>query len=93
MKQSKLNHSRVDVYRVTHNQGHHNFLISPRLLHEKTLKFIYRNETKLIPVDYLGPHLKYKKIFHTDEATLKREFRGECYEIDENVIFNFTGYN
>lgn len=91
MRKYTLNHCRVAVYRVTHNPGHHNFLISPRLLHEKTLRFIYGDEVKLVPVEYIGPHLKYKRIFHKDEQTLQYEFRGEAYEIDENIIFNYAG--
>lgn len=89
-----LSHSRVPTYRVTHNQKHHNFLISPSLLHEDTLKFIYRNDdidvVKFMPVMYLGKHLKFKKIFHIDEVDLKAEYRGEAYEIDENLIFEYN---
>ena len=44
---------------------------------------------KLIPLEYVGPHLKYKLFFHTDELTLKREFRGEAYSINADIIFNF----
>ena len=94
MRNYTLNHSRVQTYRVTHNPGHHNFLISPRLLHEKNLRFIYSDESnrdveKLIPVDYLRPHLKYKRIFHKDEKTLRYEFRGEAFEVDEKIIFEY----
>ena len=94
MKSYTLNHSRVSTYRVTHNPGHHNFLISPRLLHERVLKFIYRKhnstETKIIPLEYIGKYLKYKRIFHYDEVDLKAEYRGEAYEIDENIIFEYN---
>ena len=62
----------MSTYRVTHNPKHHNFLISPRMLHEDTLKFIYRNDgvdvVKFVPVMYLGKHLKFKNIFHIDEV-------------------------
>ena len=84
----------MSTYRVTHNQKHHNFLISPRPLHEDTLKFIYRNDgvdvVKLVPVVYLGKHLKFKKIFHIDEVDLKAEYRCEAYEVDENIIFEYN---
>ena len=84
----------MSTYRVTHNPKHHNFLISPRLLHEDILKFIYRNDgvdvVKFVPVVYLGKYLKFKKIFHIDEVGLKAEYRGEAYEIDENLIFEYN---
>lgn len=69
------------------------------MLHEDTLKFIYRNDgvdvvsvdvVKFVPVVYLGKHLKFKKIFHIDEVDLKAEYRGEAYEIDENLIFEYN---
>lgn len=93
MRSYALNHSKVSVYRVTHNPNHNNFLISPKLLQENILKFVYNDNgnvvEKLIPLEYVGPHLKYKLFFHTDELTLKREFRGEAYSINADIIFNF----
>ena len=91
-KYSSLNHSRVDIYKVTHNPKYHNFLISPRLLFEKTLNFVYTEDghshKKTVPLSVIGPHLKKKMFFHTDEQTLMRQYKGEAYYIDENIIFN-----
>lgn len=93
MKNYVLNHTRVSVYRVTHNQNHNNFLISPRLLQETVIRFKYVINgveiEKKVPLEYIGPHLKYKRFFHTDEYTLKKEFRGEAYSIDADIIFNY----
>ena len=45
---------------------------------------------KFVPVMYLGKHFKFKKISHIDEVDLKAEYRGEAYEIDENLIFEYN---
>ena len=91
MRRYTLSHLRASTYRVTHNPKHRNFLISPRLLHEDILKFIYRNDdvdvVKFVLVMYLGKHLKFKKIFNIDEVDLKAEYRGE---VDENIIFEYN---
>jgi len=87
-----LNHSRVSIYTVTHNEKYRNFLISPDYLYEQKLKFVYerygKHIEKIIDVAQIGKYLKYFKIFKRDDETLSWEYRGEVYEIKEDVIFN-----
>lgn len=88
-----MTHKRVLTYKVTHNPAYNNFLISPRLLFEDVIEFVYDDcgttVRKNIPMKYLGPFLKKKMFFHTDEITLKREYKGEAYYVDENVIYEY----
>lgn len=89
-----LNHARVSVYRVTQNKRFRNFLIQPDYLFEKELLFVYtdidgQKVHKVIPLTYLGPRLKKKMIFRDDEATLKKEFGGVAYSINEEYIINY----
>lgn len=88
-----LNHSRVDVYKVSKRTKHHNFVISPQYLHEETLRFVYEEngETfeKIIPLSYLGPHLHYVPFYSINDFTLCREYRGGAYFVKEEVIFNY----
>lgn len=93
IKRSKLNHSRVEHYKITHDGVHPNFLIHPDYLFEKELKFVYNNGSeaveKIIPLKYIGPHLRKKMFWTRDELTMKREFRGVAYSIPEEVVFNY----
>ena len=90
---NSYNHARVETYKVTWRPGYKNFIIHPHYLHEENLKFVYEVEgkqvEKVIPVTYLGPHLKTRMFFSKDEATLFREFRGWAYEIPEEIVFNY----
>lgn len=91
---SSLNHARVLVYRVTQNKKYHNFLIHPEYLFEKELLFVYtdmdgKEVYKVIPLTYLGPRLKKKMFFAEDEATLKKEFRGVAYAVNEQDIIKY----
>ena len=92
-RKSKLNHARVEYYRVTHNPGHNNFLIRPDYLFENALKFVYEKngETieKIISVPYIGPYLKKKMFWEYDEALLKKVFHGVAYSVPEQIIFNY----
>ena len=92
-KKGKLNHSRVEYYRITHDGVHNNFLIHPDYLFEKALKFVYEDngETieKIIPVSKIGRYLKTKTFWGRDEMTLKSEYRGYAYMIDDKIIFRY----
>lgn len=89
-----LNHARVSVYRVTQNKNFRNFLIRPELLFEEEILFVYNDIDgkeihKVIPLTYLGPRLKKKMFFRDDEVTLKKEFGGVVYSINEQDIINY----
>lgn len=89
-----LNHARVSVYRVTQNKRFSTFLIQPDYLFEKELLFVYNDINgqevhKVIPLTYLGPRLKKKMFFKYDEVTLKKEFGGVVYSINEQDIINY----
>lgn len=89
-----LNHSRVEHYRVTQNGRYNNFIICPDYLGENELKFVYDDAEgntieKIIPVSYIGPHLKQKLFFYKDEFLLKKQFRGVAYEVKADIIFNY----
>ena len=48
------------------------------------------NRRKIVPLEYLGPHLKFmKKIITTDPETGKKTFHGEFFVIPEKVIFEY----
>ena len=61
---------------------------------EKELLFVYTDEDeqevhKVIPLTYLGPRLKKKMFFIHDEVTLKKEFGGVVYSINEQYIIKY----
>lgn len=93
MKQRNLNHKRVEVYKVTYNPRFNNFIIAQDYLFENIIKFIYevngKKIEKYIPMKYIGPYLQKKMFWHTDEQTLRREFRGAAYSVKADVIFNY----
>ena len=91
---NKYNHKRVEIYTVNQNKEFKNFAVSPNYIFEDRLRFVYdkdgAQQEKIVPLEYLGPHLKFmKKIITTDPETGKKIFHGEFYVIPEKVIFEF----
>lgn len=91
---NRYNHKRVDVYTINQNKEFNNFAISPNYIFEDRLRFVYvkdgLHEEKIVPMKFLGPHLKYmKQIITTDPDTGKKTFHGKFYIIPEKVIFEF----
>lgn len=87
------NHHRVEVFKVTHNKQYNNFLIGQNYLYEKELLFVYDKDgqhfEKRVPLKYIGPHLKQRKLMHYNENDLKFEYRGMAFEVPPEIIFNY----
>jgi len=91
---NKYNHKRVEIYTVNQNKEFKNFAVSPNYIFEDRLRFVYdkdgAQQEKIVPLEYLGPHLKFmKKIITTDPETGKKTFHGEFFVIPEKVIFEY----
>ena len=91
---SSYSHTRKAIYKITRNEKFsHHFFISPNLIYEKELLFVYNDGSnviqKKIPVADVIKHATVKKFFGRDPKTLKPKYRGFAYEIPSHVIENF----
>ena len=86
------NHHRVETFKVTYNPVYKNFLIGENYLYEKELLFVYNKDGKIvekkIPLKYIGPFLKLRKMMRRDEDDVLR-YRGMAYEVLPEAIFNY----
>ena len=85
---------RTNYYKVTHNEKYNNFMISPKLLFEEYLNFVYKDSSnkevsKISSTKEIGPHLKYKKLFSRDADNSILEFKGISYTIPSDFVFNY----
>lgn len=89
-----LNHARVNTYRVTMNERFdHHFLISPSLIFENEIMFVYNDNgteiQKSIPTKDIIRHCTVMKFFGRDPETLHAKYNGYAYEVSADVIKNY----
>ena len=88
-------HKRVAVYKVTQNTQYNHFLMNPTYIYEKQVKFVYDTPSgktieKVIPVEDIIQHSKYRIIGHWDEGdpTLWVN-KGYVYQIEKDFVYNY----
>jgi len=90
----KLTHKRVSVYKVTRNeQFKDSFLISPNLIFENEIEFVYKegeNEIhKTISMKDVMPNVKIKK-FYGKDSEMNIRFKGYVYEICSKFVESYS---
>lgn len=88
-----MSRKRVEFYAIKHYPNKHNFIISPKLIHEESLKFIYEQNgehiEKIVPVKVIGPFLVGFPINKWDEDLREYQYKGFVYAVNEKIIFKY----
>lgn len=90
------NHARTSIYTVTRNERFaHHFLVSPNLITEDKLQFVYNDGksviTKIVPIKVVMQNAKPIKFFGRDPETLRSVYNGYAYEVPSSVIETYKG--
>ena len=92
-QQKRLNHKKVDTYRVTYNEIYKDFLMSSDYIYEDKVMFVYKDGTeivnKIIPIKDVMQHATIRQFFKYDEELASRKFKGSVYDINPSFVFNY----
>lgn len=92
-QQKRLNHKKVDTYRVTYNEIYKDFLMSSDYIYEDKVMFVYKDGTevvnKIIPIKDVMQHATIRRFFKYDEELASRKFKGSAYDINPSFVFNY----